>query len=101
MRCFRVAPLGVIDNGTAGLTKDSFLWNDLPSPLPFLSSATYELQILRQLPLEDLTLGAVITSSALFSISPKNDEDGGDDRGWPTVCMPKYPANVHLRPWLR
>ncbi|KAI1365763.1 hypothetical protein F5Y08DRAFT_167164 [Xylaria arbuscula] len=79
------------------LTGNSFLWNDLPSPLPFLPSATYELHLLRQVSLENPEPGAVITSSAPFNISSEI-EGGDDDRGWQTATSepastPSKPAN--------
>ncbi|GAW13019.1 hypothetical protein ANO14919_023950 [Xylariales sp. No.14919] len=74
--------LRVIDNSIAGLSNDSFLWRDLPSPLPFLPTATYELQVLRQYQGDDVS-DLVIAFSPPFSISP-GDEDKGDNSGWQT-----------------
>ncbi|KAK5628788.1 hypothetical protein RRF57_004503 [Xylaria bambusicola] len=79
-----------------GLTEDSFIWNDLPSPLPFLSSATYQLQVVRQLPAGGTMSGSVITLSTPFSILPES-KDGNDDnnRVWPTTTNAPEPANSH------
>ncbi|KAI0913872.1 hypothetical protein F4823DRAFT_640405 [Ustulina deusta] len=64
---------------STGLTEGSFLWNDLPSPLPFLSTATYELQVLRQQRAGDIMSDLVITSSTPFTIGDDNNS------GWQTT----------------
>ncbi|KAI1421108.1 hypothetical protein F5Y12DRAFT_718807 [Xylaria sp. FL1777] len=74
----------VIDNSTAGLTDNSFLWRGLPSPLPFLSTATYDLQILCQPQVGDTTSELVIASSTPFAILPE-EGDGDDSGGWQTT----------------
>ncbi|KAI0406001.1 hypothetical protein F4802DRAFT_128980 [Xylaria palmicola] len=64
---------------TVGLTDDSFLWEDLPSPLPFFSNATYELQVLPQQQAGGVISEPVIASSPSFTIKPpdENDSDSG------------------------
>ncbi|KAI0973867.1 hypothetical protein F4678DRAFT_389231 [Xylaria arbuscula] len=73
----------LIDNSTAGLTDDSFLWNDLPYPLPFLPTATYEIQVLRQIKAVN-KVSDPIASSTTFAILPEN-EDTNDNSGWQTT----------------
>ncbi|KAI8946597.1 hypothetical protein F4801DRAFT_56740 [Xylaria longipes] len=65
-----------------GLTNDSFLWGDLPFPLPFLSTATYELRVLRQQQVGDPTFGLVVASSPPFTILLQNEDDSND---WQTT----------------
>ncbi|KAI0420678.1 hypothetical protein F5X98DRAFT_14493 [Xylaria grammica] len=67
---------------STGLSNDSFLWRDLPSPLPFLPTATYELQVLRQYQGDDVS-DPVVAFSPPFSISP-GDEDKGNNSDWQT-----------------
>ncbi|KAI0509452.1 hypothetical protein F5B22DRAFT_331792 [Xylaria bambusicola] len=76
-----------------GLYRDSFMWNDLPSPLPFLPSATYQLQIGRQLPAGDIMSDFVITSSSPFSILPESEDENDDSRVWPTTTGASESAN--------
>ncbi|KAI1173129.1 hypothetical protein F4777DRAFT_559025 [Nemania sp. FL0916] len=59
----------------SGLTKDSFLWKDLPFPLPFLSTATYELRVLRQQQVGDVKSEPFIASSPPFTIIPADEDD--------------------------
>ncbi|KAI0455863.1 hypothetical protein F5B21DRAFT_173234 [Xylaria acuta] len=65
-----------------GLTNDSFLWGDLPFPLPFLSTAMYELRILRQQQAGDAAFGIVVASSPPFTIISQNGDDNND---WQTT----------------
>ncbi|KAF2965552.1 hypothetical protein GQX73_g8031 [Xylaria multiplex] len=76
--------LCVVDNNAAGLTGDSFLWKDLPSPLPFLPTATYELQVLRQGQVGDIFSDLVIASSTPFAVSTE-DRSGNNGGDWQTV----------------
>ncbi|KAI0114492.1 hypothetical protein GGR51DRAFT_447742 [Nemania sp. FL0031] len=62
---------------SSGLTDDSFLWRDLPFPLPFFSSATYELQVLGQQQVVGVEPELVIASSPSFTIIPQV-EDGSN-----------------------
>ncbi|KAI0530032.1 hypothetical protein GGR58DRAFT_525399 [Xylaria digitata] len=68
---------------STGLASDSFLWRDLPSPLPFLPTATYELQVLRQGQVGDIFSDLVIASSTPFAILME-DGGGNDDSDWQT-----------------
>ncbi|KAI0858615.1 hypothetical protein F4860DRAFT_516630 [Xylaria cubensis] len=65
----------------SGLTNDSFFWEDLPFPLPFLSTATYELWILRQQRAEDVTLRPFASSPSFTILSPIKD----DSNDWQTT----------------
>ncbi|KAI3326054.1 hypothetical protein HD806DRAFT_432722 [Xylariaceae sp. AK1471] len=66
-------------NITTGLTDNSFLWKDLPFPLPFLSTATYGLQVRRQQQPGAMISEIVIASSPSFAII---QHDGGGNNGW-------------------
>ncbi|KAI1745184.1 hypothetical protein F4680DRAFT_443661 [Xylaria scruposa] len=65
----------------SGLISDSFLWEDLPFPLPFLSTASYELRILRQQRAEDATFRPFASSPPFTILSPIE----GDNNGWQTT----------------
>ncbi|KAI0442450.1 hypothetical protein F4803DRAFT_376534 [Xylaria telfairii] len=65
-----------------GLIDDSFVWGDLPFPLPFLSTATYELRVLRQQQAGDTTSGLLVVSSPPFNIL---SQDGDDNNDWQTT----------------
>ncbi|KAI1751305.1 hypothetical protein F4782DRAFT_189555 [Xylaria castorea] len=86
-----------------GLTNDSFLWGDLPLPLPFLSTATYELRVLRQQQAEDATTFGLVASSPPFTILSRNKDD---DNGWQTTTNetasdspePTNPSHSNGRP---
>ncbi|KAI0206948.1 hypothetical protein F4808DRAFT_14838 [Astrocystis sublimbata] len=58
-----------------GLMNDSFLWEDLPSPLPFIPTATYELRVLRQEQAEDAISGLAVASSQPFAILAQDRYD--------------------------
>ncbi|KAI0426567.1 hypothetical protein F5Y09DRAFT_351102 [Xylaria sp. FL1042] len=86
-------------NISIGLIDDSFLWIDLPSPLPFLATATYEVQVLPQKEIGNILSGLIIASSTPFFILPESeDEDGSDGSGWQitingTASQPPGSAN--------
>ncbi|KAJ8127981.1 hypothetical protein O1611_g5654 [Lasiodiplodia mahajangana] len=63
---------------SSGLTDNTFLWRDLPFPLPFFSTATYELQVLGQQQAVGMLPELVIASSPSFIITPPRvDESNG------------------------
>jgi hypothetical protein len=71
----------LIETKIAGLTEDSYLWKDLPLPLPFLSTAIYQLQVRPQQEQEGATTsdpGQVIASSHVFVISPHDGNSGNN-----------------------
>ncbi|KAI1350665.1 hypothetical protein F5Y01DRAFT_305158 [Xylaria sp. FL0043] len=84
-------------NISTGITDNSFPWDDLPSPLPFFATATYELQVLPQEQIGSTVSDLVIASSTPFYILPENEEEDGSS-GWPTTIngtasQPSEPAN--------
>ncbi|KAI0802734.1 hypothetical protein GGR55DRAFT_683036 [Xylaria sp. FL0064] len=71
-------------NISTGITDNSFLWDDLPSPLPFFSTATYEFQVLPQEQIGSTVSDLVIASSTAFYILPEDEEENGGS-GWQTT----------------
>ncbi|KAI0554582.1 hypothetical protein F4679DRAFT_579608 [Xylaria curta] len=73
----------------SGLISDSFLWEDLPFPLPFLSTATYELRVLRQQRAEDATFRPFASSPPFTVLSPIEDDNNGSQTVWITMTTNK------------
>ncbi|KAJ2987423.1 hypothetical protein NUW58_g4517 [Xylaria curta] len=68
-----------------GLTDGSFLWGDLPFPLPFLSTATYKLQVLSQQHAGGMMPHVVVASSPPFTILPGPVDQNGGNTWQPTT----------------
>ncbi|KAI1812906.1 hypothetical protein GGS20DRAFT_511104 [Poronia punctata] len=67
-----------------GLTNNSYLWREIPLPLPFLPTAEYELRVRPQ-----EGRGPILASSPLFEIAPA----GGSESN--TTGAPKSPSASH------
>ncbi|KAI8633686.1 hypothetical protein F5Y19DRAFT_470928 [Xylariaceae sp. FL1651] len=89
-------------NITTGLEDNFFLWRDLPYPLPFLSTATYELHVRPQLEPGGMVSELDIVSSPLFAIT---EQEGDDSNRWPAAngtsnppSKPTQPSHTSERP---
>ncbi|KAI1126335.1 hypothetical protein F5Y10DRAFT_267219 [Nemania abortiva] len=74
--------LRAVDDDLGELIENSFLWKDIPFPLPFLSTAAYELQILGQKQVGDTAPEPVIAYSPSFTIIPQREDE---NNGWQTT----------------
>ncbi|KAI0474385.1 hypothetical protein F4859DRAFT_514917 [Xylaria cf. heliscus] len=82
-----------------GLTNDSFLWRDLPFPLPFLPTAMYELWVLRQPPAGDAMPGLVVASSPPFTILSQDEDDNNDWQTTANETATDSPEPTHSSHW--
>ncbi|KAI1808118.1 hypothetical protein F4811DRAFT_549209 [Daldinia bambusicola] len=63
-------------NITTGLNTTSFLWKNVPYPLPYLATALYEVEVRPQ---NQAGQKSAIASSSYFAVSPDSDEDKNAD----------------------
>ncbi|KAI1402054.1 hypothetical protein F4819DRAFT_455981 [Hypoxylon fuscum] len=80
-------------NITAGLITSSFLWKNIPYPLPYLETAKYEVEVWPQKLVGSKP--SVFTSSPYFAIAELEDKStgGSGDSFNGTVIIPSKPTN--------
>ncbi|KAI0005645.1 hypothetical protein F4779DRAFT_621013 [Xylariaceae sp. FL0662B] len=82
-------------NITAGLYASSFVWESVPEPLPFLETASYEIEVRPQDRFGENGSAPGLASSPYFFISEREDENTSDskDSSDETTTLPSRPNN--------
>ncbi|KAI1502797.1 hypothetical protein F5X99DRAFT_426664 [Biscogniauxia marginata] len=79
---------------TAGINGTSFLWQSVPYPLPYLQTATYEIELRPMRLLEVEAPVPVLASSPYFMITGAEDENGDESRPLDeNTIMPSVPTD--------
>ncbi|KAI2638937.1 hypothetical protein GGS26DRAFT_587709 [Hypomontagnella submonticulosa] len=83
-------------NITVGLNSSSFLWKNVPYPLPYFKTAKYEVEVWPQYWAGSKALVPAFASSPYFTISESEGGVNGGDSRDPfngTIIMPSKPNN--------